>query len=298
MTTLESLQASVDQLARAQVRLIVQHRAFIAPLTDDNPSAADAFAIGAFGSAGSGAGGVRGRAILGAGVAILGGVSFGEEGYEDVSAGDAVSAAAALRYAPAGATGLVVEIGGAFAHVGRLTLTRVYANGAGEATGQGVASADLTSARVGLGWRFDAGAQGRLAVFAEYGIGWLSLAPYVEPLSNANPFEAHVAGGEASLAIGKLGVRYTRALAARWDLDLTLGAARDFDIRDAIIASIPGVGPLPGRIPAATTWAEYDARVAYEITGHVRASLFLDGIAGAGPIGSAAHAGVDLALTF
>lgn len=289
----------MDQLAAAHERLIVQHRAFSAPLTDEIGRLSGPSFVKAFASVGSASGGVGGRADLGAGFALAGGVAFGEESYRDVAADDEISGALSLRFIPGdGPSRPYLELGGGAAHVGRLTLTRVYMNGAGIAVGQGRTSGDLASAHARLGWIFTIGHDDELAVFGEYAMGRLAVGGYVEPLSRTNPFEAHVAAGGARLQLGRVALRYTHALSQRWDLGLGIGVARDFDVKDGILAAIPGVGLLPPAPSGGSTFVEYDARVQYQVTDRSRAAVFVDGVAGASRIGGAAHFGVEYVRTF
>ena len=298
MTTAASVQASVGQLARDRTRLLVQSRGFGASVTDDmDPLAAPSQAHG-FVQAGSVAVGLRGRWNLGGGVTILGGLGWGEAAYAGVRGDDSHTGSLAIRYAPGGPSRPFVEAGGLLGHTADVTLTRTYLNGAGVAFGVGSTSANTTALWGRAGWIWDLGEADQVGAYAEYGLLRQSLAPYVEPLSQANPFEAHVQGGSDSLGVGKLGLRVNDAVPGGWELGSGLALAHAFTDRQRLNVSVPGFGAVAAGPPGRVTWLEYGARVGHSLTRHSTLSLFAAGVVGTGAVGGHIHAGVDYRVTF
>ncbi len=134
VTTRESVQGSVDQLADERLRLMTQQHALAAQLLSGNLPVGSGSEVGAFGSAGSVAGGAFGRVAFGNGMTLLAGVSVQDQSYRDVGFGTSTLGGAALRYVMGGNSLLwrpFVEVGGWTALGGTMTFNRSYLNGVG-----------------------------------------------------------------------------------------------------------------------------------------------------------------------
>ena len=300
MTTADSVLASVAQLARARSRLLVQGDGFAAALDGDldplvAPSEAHAFV-----EAGSVGGGLRGRLTFPGGLSLLAGLGVGQQDYRDVSTGAGVSGTLAVRYAPAalGGSRPFVEIGGLVGGGGTAAFSRGYVNGAGVAVGKGSASYQTSAIWGRAGWIWDVGADGQLGAFVEVEGVREAFGGYVEPLSNANPFEAHVQPGSASMTVGKAGLRFSDTAAGGWSYGAALTLATAFAQSQDLQVAVPGFGAVPAGSVGRQTWVEFGARVGHAVTRNSTLSLFVTGVEGGGLVGGSAHGGIDYRVSF
>lgn len=300
MTTAQSVQQSVTQLSRDRTRMLVQSRGFVSPVTDDlDPFAAPSQAHVVV-EAGSVGGAVRGRLASDGGLTVLGGLIFGDQDYLGARGGETQAGSLALRYSPAGMgdSRPFLEIGGMLGRIGKLRLDRTYANGAGTAVGEGTTRADTSAYYGRAGWIWQAGDASQVGAYAEYGHQRQSLDGYVEPLSQANPFEAHAAAGVDSMDVGKVGLRFNHAADAGFEFGGGVALAHAFRHRQSLAVSVPGFGFVAADPLETPTWVEYGARVGYRVTRRSTLSLFVAGIAGSNAVDGHAHAGLDYRVTF
>jgi len=299
MTTLASVQHSVDQLSKVRVRLLAQGDGFVSPVTDDldrfiAPSQAHAVM-----EAGSYAAGVRGRITTASGVTLLGGFSLGEQNYQDVRAYNDKTIVLGLRYAPPNLTSRpFLEVGALVGDAGSLVLTRTYVNGKGTAAGQGDATYASSAVWGRVGWVWDTTPANQLGVYAEYGEQRQSIGGYLEPLSNLDPFEAAVQPGGDRMDVGKLGLRYDHETASGWDLFGGLAVAHAFSQSQTFNIAVDGFGPLPTPAVGDQTWVEYRARLGHALSARSSLSLFVAGVAGTSAVGDSVHVGVDYKVVF
>ncbi len=298
MTTLTSVQASVDQLSRARVRLLVQGEGFVSAVTDDLDRLVAPSQIHAVVQDGAAAG-LRGRIDLGSGVTLLGGFGVGEQDYQGVRASDDTTLALALRYAPPGmASRPFVEAGGLVGGSGQASFSRAYANGAGVAVGRGTASYANDALWGRIGWVWDFGAADQLGVYAEYGHASQSVGGYDEPLSNLDPFEAAVAGGGDHMDVGKLGARFEHDFAGGWEVFGALVVAHAFRQSQTLAVAVDGFEDIPAPAVGEQTWVEYRARLGHSVTTRSALSLYVAGVAGTAAIGDSVSLGADYRITF
>ena len=299
LTTPASVQASVDQLARARTRLLVQSRGFLSPITDDAdpflaPTQAHAFVAGDDVN-----GGFRGRLNGPKDLTLLGGVSWGSQSYGSVRENGVTSGTVALRWAPALFRGSrpFLEAGYSASHGDGVKFARTYANGDGEATGVGGSSTNASEVYGRAGWVWTPAPADQFGVYAEYGRQRQSFAAYVEPLSTGNPFEAHVAGDQARQDVARAGLRYSHdpLHGLTWGLNAAVG--HGFDADPGLEVAIPGVGALTPQSASGPTWFEYTARLGYGLGERVTVGAFVTGVAGA-VVGSHARPGLDVRLRF
>jgi hypothetical protein len=294
------VQHSIDQLALARGRRLVQDRGFTAPLLSPNDPVSGPSALGGFAAAGSAAIGLAGRVDLTPGLALLGGVSYGGETYQDISAANVLSGAISLRYAfvGLGPSHPFVEAGVSGASIGQLTLSRTYADGAGVALGRGKTGGDALNYFGRAGWVFAVNKADELALYGEYGQAIQRIGAYVEPVSMANPFEAAVAGGTDSMQIAKLGVKYNHGLGGALTFGVNLGVAESLNVHEGVNAAVDGIGVVrPARV-GDQTWAEYGAKFSCQLKSGSQVGLFLDGASGGPSIGTSIHGGLAFTARF
>ncbi|MFI4934372.1 MAG: autotransporter outer membrane beta-barrel domain-containing protein, partial [Caulobacterales bacterium] len=191
-----------------------------------------------------------------------------------------------------------VEAGGLVGGGGAVSFTRSYVNGAGTAVGKGAASYDASAVWARLGWIWDADKSDQLGAFVEVEGLRQAVGGYVEPLSNANPFEAHVLAGSDSMTIARLGLRFNHASDHGWEYGGGLTVSRALSQTESLQAAIPGFGPVPAGAIADQTWAEFGARAGYSFGPRSNLSLFVTAVQGSSVIGGYAHGGLDYRVTF
>ena len=90
-----------------------------------------------------------------------------------------------------------------------LDFSGTYANGAGTATGTGVTNADLSYYYARVGLLLAVNRNDQLAISAEVGRERMAIDGYTEPLTQGNPFEAHVADGTDSADLARLPLQWS-----------------------------------------------------------------------------------------
>jgi hypothetical protein len=298
MTTPEAVQGSINDVAQARFGVLAQHQGLAAPLLGaDKPLLRDTEA-GAYGSAGSAAGGAFGHYALGSGVSVLGGIGYGREDYENAEIKDSVTGALALRYVHGQEVWRpFVEAGGWIAPDASITLTRTYANGAGTATGIGSSDAELSYLYARAGLVILAAAGSELAAYGELGRLRMETDAYDETFSAANPFEAHVSGGSDTMSVVKLGVQWSFVLSRDFDATLWGALVRDFERDSDFSATVPGFGTLTPLGQGHETWGEFGGRLGYKATETVTLDVFANGVSG-DDIDTRVHAGGDVRVRF
>ena len=300
VTTLASAQTSVDELAIARRAAGVQQHSFAAPLLGADKPMAHTSEVGAFGSVGSLAAGAAARYAFGDGFAILGGLSYSQEDYQNVEVRNATTGALALRYAYSsfGAWQPFIEGGGWVSPHASMHFTRTYANGAGLATGVGSTDGTMTYAFGRAGVAIDLDRRNQLALSGEYGRERMTIRGYAEPLSSTNPFEARVTDSTETFDMLKAKAQYTINLSNRIDTTLWAAAVRSFNQTSSLSAAVAGIGTLSPSSNSGTTWAEYGARVGYKMSSNLTFDLFSAGISGRDGIGTQVHSGIGARIRF
>lgn len=299
MTTLESVQQSLNRLARDGSGIFARQMRLAQPLFGANRRIDEGSHAGILATAVTTSAGVYGRLSFG-GLSLLGGVSWAEDEAGRAELDGAVTVAGALRYAlPAGgAVRPFAEAGGWTAPSARLRLSRAYMNGAGTAFGIGETEADISYFYFRAGASLAAGPAGELAFSGEIGSGRLDIDGYLEPLSAANPFEATVSARSERMTILKLRGQYSLDLAPGLSATLWGGAIWSRPDEDQrLTASVPGIGTLTAASPR-ERWTEFGARLGYEVRPGLTIELFADGSTGERAVGKGAHAGLGLRAGF
>jgi hypothetical protein len=299
VTTQGAVQASLDRLAADGSGIFARQMRLAQPLLSANRRIDEGSHAGLFATAVTTAAGVSGRLSLG-NISLLGGIAWGKDDGGRAELDGAVTIAAALRYAIPSGGGIrpYVEAGAWTAPDAELRLSRRYLNGAGTAVGVGETEADISHYYIRAGAAVEAGPGGELALAAEIGRARLDIEGYAEPLSAGNPFEATIGSREERMTVLKLRGEYSVALAAGFDATLWGGAVWSRPDEDQrLVATVPGLGVLAARSER-RSWAEFGARIGYDVRPGLAIELFADGSTGERGVGEGAHAGLALRTRF
>jgi hypothetical protein len=213
-----------------------------------------------------------------------------------------------LRYvAPAewtawsGVPGLVpfAEIGGWGSLNASLTFTRPYANGAGTAQGQattGSSSLAYVFGRAGAAW--NPLPADEVAPSLELGNQWLNTGSYAEAISPGNPFNALGGGATDRMLVGKARAQWTHAFTPAIDATVWAAGAYALTASNSLVLSVPGVGTFAPSGLGHPAWAEYGVRVGYTVASNITVDAFANGVSGGRGIGTSAHGGLDVRISF
>jgi hypothetical protein len=288
----------VAQLSSARVRLLVQSDSG-SPVTDDMDRFIAPSQLHVVGQLGDAAAGLRARVSLDDGVTILGGFSIGEQHYQRVRADDDTTLAFALRYAPPHAVSRpFVEVGGLVGRDGAADFSRTYANGAGTATGRGIANWAESAIWGRLGWVWDPDAADQVGAYVEYTRLRQSIDGYLEPLSNLDPFEAAVGRGVDRMDVGRLGVRFDHEFSSGWEAFGGFAVAHAFSHGQSLAVTVDGFGAVAAPAIGQLAWIDYRARLGRHLTRRSTLSVYVGGVAGTAPLGASVDGGLDYRITF
>ena len=98
LTTGASVQQSIKDLSQARASIMTQQQGLAMPLLGGDKPMGNESEVGVFGQAGSAQGGGYARFASSSGFAILAGVSYGQEDYDDAQIDNSLMGAVALRY--------------------------------------------------------------------------------------------------------------------------------------------------------------------------------------------------------
>lgn len=296
----ESVQQSVNDLGAARAGVMAQQQGLAMPLLGGDKPMGDNSELGIFGQAGSAQGGGYARFATSSGLAILAGVSFGQEDYDTAQIDNSLMGALAVRYLVPGKSAWrpFVEAGGWLAPESDMEFERTYANGAGTAVGVGSTEGDISYLYGRAGVLLALGRGEQLALSAELGRERLKVDAYSEALTATNPFEAHVAAGTDRMDLIKARAQWSAVLGQGFDATLWAAGVYGFNRDSELSASVPGLGALEPVADDHTAWAEYGARVGYAVTEQVTFDVFVNGVSGDGDIGTRVHGGAGLRYLF
>jgi hypothetical protein len=292
------VQTSIDQLAGDANGIFARQSRLSAPLLGSGRRVVEDSYAGAYASGPGAAGGVFGRLNAGK-LSLLGGLAYAEEEGGRAELRESLTVAAALRYIHDGGGAIrpFAELGAWKARDTSLRLSRGYTNGAGTAEGVGDTRGDISYYYVRAGVAI-AGRSSELALSGEIGRSRLDLEGYLETLSATNPFEATVAARSERMTVYRLRGQYSHSFAP--GLDGTLWASAVWGRHGSgsgIAAAVPGVGILAA-FPEDPAWAEFGARVGYDITRQFRVEAFADFSTGEDEVGRGGHGGLALITRF
>ena len=300
LTTFSSVQSSIDNLSDARLGVMAQQHGLAAPLLGGDKPMGSGNEAGAFASAGSASGGGFLRYSFGTGFSLLGGLAYAKESYPDADLRHSGIGALALQYMYSGSGWWhpFVEAGGWIAPDAARSFSRMYMNGAGTATGTGDTHGDLSYYYARAGILLANSKLDQLALAAEYGRERMSVNAYAEPLSAANPFEAHVAAGTDSINLAKLRLAWLHRFTSRLDGTVWVAGVRGFN-RESRTHCLCARHRHPDACRArCSTWAEYGARIGYKLTDKVTLDAFTNGVAGGDGIDARLHVGAGLRVHF
>jgi probable HAF family extracellular repeat protein len=303
LTTYQSVEASMQQLADARFGTMAQHNGFAMPLLGGDKPMGLGNEVGVFTSFGSFSAGGHARYAFGNGFTVLGGVAYAREELDQVDIRDSVIAAAALQYVHPAAFVLggrpFVEAGGWIAPDASIMLARTYDNGAGLALGVGNAHADISYyyGRAGLLYAWSPADQ--VAVSTELGRARMEAGAYSEPLTAANPFEAHVSEGTDTMSLAKLRAQWSHRFTASIDATVWAAAVHDLHRSSDVSVLVAGFGTLSSQSGESdSTWAEYGVRVGYALSSTATVDVFANGVSGPGAIDTRIHTGAALRVRY
>ena len=298
LTTLTSLQDSVDRIERQRQRIMVQEHGFSPAVLGDNEGIAGSSEVGIYGSAGSAAGGGAVR-VNHDKLTLLGGIGAMTENYGTTQMENALLLALKLRYVePFGENlGMLGEVGGWLTQGGNYSFNRGYINGNGTATGSGAASGSQSYGFGRLGVVWTPTSDDEVSPSVELGYQNLSTDGYAEPAGAGNPFEASVPGATSTMGVAKARVQWTHGFTPKFDATIWAAYAQGFGYSDTLAPSVAGAGMLLPLNRQSPNWGEYGARATYRINDQLKIAAFLDGVGGPG--GSArTHVGGALQFAF
>lgn len=295
MTTVESVQASFQQLTDDGPALVARHQRVAAPLLGTGRRIVERSYAGAYVTAASPGGGAFGRATIG-NLSIVGGVARARDRSGRAGSSGGATIAGLIRYVHPGETVRpYAELGGWVASDARFRFIRTYANGAGTASGIGAPDGDIGYYYVRLGAIFVPRDGDELALAGEIGRASLRVSGFAETMSAANPFEATILPRDDRMTMIRVRGQYTLALADR--LEATAYGAGVWarpETGSGVFGTVAGVGAV-GRFTQDSQWAEYGARLGYRI-GRVTVEAFADGDTRQDGAGRRLSAGLALRL--
>ena len=299
LTTRQAQQDSVNALANQHQVLMAQQHGLAASLLGANQPMGIGSEAGIFASAGSASAGGTGRFSNGHGLSLLGGVAWAREDYPNADLKNSFMAASAVQYVHDGFSKVrpFVEAGGWIAPNASLSFTREYMNGAGTSLGTGSTKGTLSYGYGRAGLMLVANTASQLVLSGEYGRERLTTGGYAEN-TNANPFNAIVAGSNDTMDVVKARIAGSHQLTST--LDGTLWAAQvwGFKRRSDVTATVAGIGTLASAALGDAQWTEYGARLGYKVMQAVTLDVFMNGVSGGNSIGTKVHAGAGMRYRF
>lgn len=299
ITTLASVQSSMDRLARARRGIAAQQHAAAAVLLGENERIMAPDQVGPYATGGSVGVGGTARINVRDGLSFLGGLSYGTQGYRSSRLSDVFLIAGRLRYLQRLARGWhgLVEAGGFWSPSGDYRFDRVYANGAGSVSGRGDTNGEQTYFFGRVGLVANAGRKDEVALSGEIGRQSIRTNSYFEEDSAANPFPALISKTTDHATVGKIRAQWSHALSDRVDATLWGAGARAFTVDGTLTASVLGIGTVEAA-KQHYTWAEYGGRVSYRLTDALSLGILADGASGGSAMGTRVHVGGDIRLLF
>ena len=283
---------------------MTQQHGLVAQALSPGDVAGEGSQVGLFASIGSQSLGGAGRAALGHGLTVSATIfetraTYDSQGYGLAILHPSVTYGGSLRWLlPAGEIRPFVEGGGWIAPDTNLEFRRAYMNGAGVAIGVSRPGGDLSYYYGRAGAVVDLRRLGRVTASGEFGRERLGTDGYDETLSNADPFEAHMATASDRLNIVKGQAAWTYDLGRRLGFTLNGGYAHGFDYHTSLAVSVPGIGTLSSTLRN-VNWVEYGGSVSYRFLPHAYVAVFASGIAGSERlVGTETHAGIAIRVGF
>ncbi|MCC6736850.1 MAG: hypothetical protein IT534_12090 [Bauldia sp.] len=295
-TTWDSVKGSANRLA-AQRNAIITHLGGTANLLlgalQPLDSGTGVTPIVAFGSS---LVGVNGRAEIGQGFSVAGGLAFVSQSYAGASFRGAL-VGGSLRYvSPTEAPFRVFGEFGAWAAPGLgFTFTRTYENLGEEVIATGYAEGFVAGLYGRLGGIYSLNARNDVALAVTLAHTSVHVGGYAEALTPENPFPMAVMGGVSRSTSIKVAAEWTTELTDRLDATLMAGIGHGFG-GTTLETNVLWVGDVEGVAPNGT-FVEYGARLGWKLNPTTTIDAFVTGTAGRG-IGNHTQIGGAVRLTF
>lgn len=295
-TTWDSVEGSANQLA-AQRNAIITHLGGTAHLLlgalQPLDSGTGIAPIAAFGSS---LVGVNGRAEIGQGFSVAGGLAFVAQSYAGASF-RGVLAGGALRYvSPTDAPLRVFGEVGVWGAPGLgFAFTRTYDNLGEEVVAEGYAEGFVASLYGRVGGIYSVNARNDVALAVTLARTSLHVGDYAEAMTPENPFPMAVMGGVSRSTSIKLLAEWTTELTDRLDATVMAGIGHGFG-GTTLDTEVLWVGDVEGMAPNGT-FVEYGARLGWELGPNATIDAFVTGTAGRG-IGNHTQIGGAVRLAF
>jgi hypothetical protein len=295
-TTWDSVQGSANRLA-AQRNAIITHLGGTANLLLGALQPIDAgTGIAPIVAFGSSLVGVNGRAEIGQGFSVAGGLAFVSQSYAGASFRGAL-VGGSLRYvSPTEAPFRVFGEFGAWAAPGLgFTFTRTYENLGEDVMAQGTAEGSILGLYGRLGGIYSVNARNDVALAVTLAHTSLRVGAYAEALTPENPFPMAVQASVNRSTSVKVSAEWTTTLTDRLDATIMAGVGHGFG-GTALNTEVLWVGAVEGMAPNGT-FVEYGARLGWALNPTTTIDAFVTGTAGRG-IGNHTQIGGAMRLAF
>lgn len=299
LITADGARASVNDLAASRGQTMAQQHGLVARMLGYDRPIQPGSEAGVFAAAGSAIGGTHAR-FSSHGLTLLGGIAYADESYARSELKSSVSIAAALQYVHEGTSTWkpFAEAGGWITPNASLSYDRIYANGAGSATGSGRTHGDLSYYYGRLGWLFARSDRSQFALSAELGREELKLDGYSEASTPQNPFPAVMSSGNDRMNIAKLRAQVSHQFNDRFDGTVFAAWAHGFERRTSLVANVLLAGPVTPDVSGDLDWFEYGVRIGYRLNEVATLDVFGNGVTGGSDVGSKLHGGLGLRMQF
>jgi hypothetical protein len=278
-TTLDDIQVSVDELSGDHTALVTNLNVMGDLLNGTGQRFDQEDNLSMLAGVGSFTLGATGRRSLDGGFTALGGLAvFGQ----DSGGADAMGVllSGSLRYAapPGGFVRPYGEVGLITAPMMAVSFTRSYETNKGTTTTSGTGTAGFYGGFIKGGAVVDLDQAGELVLSASYAKDWLVTGAYSETLDTSNLFAASSGAQSGSFDVVKVGADWTVPVAPRTDVTLS-GAIGRTMANTAWASDVTFGGSFTGAA-VSENFAEYGARVAYELDQSQVIAGFLRGSTG------------------
>jgi hypothetical protein len=278
-TTTNSVRASIDQLAAGRTATVIHLNAASDLLTSGNQPVEASNNVSLVGGLGSYTVGVTGHFNLSGGFSLDGGGAL----IHQAAGGSSTSGllvAGAVRYLQPGVDRFrpFGRVGFDTAELG-MTFSRHYSDGSPSgATVVASTTGSLTGAFAEAGVLYAVSPNNAFAFSATFMRNWLGVNGYSETFRAANLFPATVASSTESFDTVKATAAWTKTIAP--DVDLTLSGAfgKTFS-KNSVPANVAFVGAVISA-PQDDLFAEYGARIGWQLSPIATADLFVFGATG------------------
>ena len=255
--------------------------------------------VSAFGSAGSFTAGVHGRKQLTNNLSLLAGLAYtqySEIGYHVTSA---PIGAFALRYdfTDWGSSRPFFDIGTILSPFQKVRYSRSYTTSLGAVSVDGSTDSSNYAVYGRGGWLSRLTPRDEIAASIEVWQLWQRVAGYSDAMTAFNPYDATIATGTDRTSLVKVGGQWTHLFGSSVEANINGAFVQSFATHSGIVATVTGDGiitPTTGN----QAWFEYGGRLGFRITKGWVADLFVNGTAGAQPVGNTIHGGVGLRVNY